>query len=76
VCVCVCLYVCVCVCYILRSFEHGAYHRNYAILKDKIVTEFTLLEKNEGMEQVKKTVQKRRKHVKKNAPKYCLPEEF
>ena len=58
-----------CVCYVLRSFQHGAYHRNYVILKDKIVTEFTLLEKNEGMEQGKKTIQERKMHVKKNAPK-------
>jgi len=36
---------------------------------DKIVTEFTLLEKNEAMEQVKKTIQERWMHVKKNALK-------
>ena len=38
-------------------------------LKDKTVTEFTLLEKKEGMEQVKKIIQESRMHVKTNAPK-------
>jgi len=37
--------------------QNAAYHRNYTILKDKTVIEFTLLGKIERMEQVKKTIQ-------------------
>ena len=55
-----CVRVCVCVCCVLRFFKHGAHHRIYAILKDKIVTNFKLLEKNEGMGEVKKTIQERK----------------